>query len=109
MYRPSVVVGLDAARSEAVGDSVVVVVYSIFVVENIIGRSARLLAMVRHGLQELSVWWAVVGTRSSGQSSGPAAPGARERLRAAKRARLVGSAIQMGEVMGGEGDITKFR
>lgn len=108
MYRPSVVAGLDAARSEAVGDSVVVVVYGIFVVENIIGRVARVLAMVGHGLQESSVWWAVVGTRSSGRSSGPDTWGS-ERVRAAKRARLVGSANQMGEVMVGEGNVTEFK
>ena len=107
MYRPSVVGGLDAARSEAVGDSVVMIVYGIFVVENIIGRVARVLAMVSHGLRESSVWWAVVGTRSGGRSSGPA-PGARKRVRAAKRARVVGSAIQVGEVMVGEENVTEF-
>jgi hypothetical protein len=67
---PSVAGGLDAARSEAVGDSVIMVVYGIFVVENIIGRVARLVAMVGHGLRESIEWWAVVGTRSSGRSSG---------------------------------------
>jgi hypothetical protein len=54
---PSVVGGLDAAGSEAVGDSVVVVVYGIFVVENIICRVARMIARVGHGLEEPIVWW----------------------------------------------------
>jgi hypothetical protein len=47
---------LDAARSEAVGDSVIVVVYGIFVVKNIIGRVAGLMAKVGHGLQESIEW-----------------------------------------------------
>jgi hypothetical protein len=107
VYRPSVVAGLDTAWSEAVGDSVVMIVYGIFVVKNIICRVARVLAMVGHGLGASSVWWAVVGTRSGGRSSGPA-PGARKTVRAAKRARLVGSAIQMGGVMIVEENVTEF-